>query len=64
MGQRVVDAQKREAVALAAAKVSQKEQDELVRLRAQREMKHKKALRNQRAAASRPGKKKGRRPKR
>lgn len=63
MGQRVADAQKREAAALAAAKRSQKDQDELVRLRTQQQMRHKKALRNQRAAASRPGKKKVRRPK-
>lgn len=60
MQQRLSDAQKREVAARAAAKMTEKERGELARLRMKQEERHKKALRKQRAAASRKGKKRGR----
>ena len=64
MEQRVAEAQRREAAAREAAKVSEKDREELIRLRAKQKVRHKKAMKNKQAVASRPGRKKGKHRKR
>jgi hypothetical protein len=64
MEDRVAEARRKEMEARdearGVAKLSQKERDELVRLRGQQKARHNKAEKARRAAASRPGSKKGR----
>lgn len=63
MAQRLAEAQKREEVILAGAKIADRERSELARLRTKQEQRHKKALRKKRAAKSRKGRKQGRKKK-